>query len=76
MLLAGYPLLYRRTCRYYTVQRGWPLANARLYAAWIVLAKFPHAAGLIRYWLGRLSGKRSPVIEYRGSLPARGSAVG
>ena len=76
MLLAGYFLLYRRTCRYYAVQRGWPLADARLYAFWIVLAKFPHALGVIRYWLGRLSGRRSPVIEYRGTVPARESAVG
>ena len=36
-----------------------------LFACWIVLAKFPHALGVIRYWLGRLSGQRSPVIEYR-----------
>ena len=68
VLLAGYLLLYRRTCRYYAVYRGWPLADARLYAAWIVLAKFPHALGLIRYWFGRLFGKRSPVIEYRGAF--------
>jgi GT2 family glycosyltransferase len=76
VLLTGYPLLYWHTCRYYAVQRRWPLADARLYAAWIVLAKFPQALGLTRYWLGRLSGKRSPVIEYRGSLSAGGSAVG
>jgi hypothetical protein len=75
-LLAGYLLLYRRTRRYYAVRRGWPAADARLYAAWIVLAKFPHAVGLLRYWLGRFSGKRSPVIEHRGPAPAGGSAVG
>jgi GT2 family glycosyltransferase len=76
ILMAGYLLLYRRTYRYYAVQRGWPSADARLFAGWIVLAKFPHALGLIRYWLGRLSGQRSPVIEYRGSVPSRGSVVG
>jgi GT2 family glycosyltransferase len=68
-LLAGYFLLYRRTRRYYAIQRGWPSADAGLYASWIVLAKFPHAVGVIRYWLGRLSGRRSPVIEYRGTIP-------
>jgi GT2 family glycosyltransferase len=68
-LLSGYLLLYRRTRRYYAVQRGWPLEDARLYAFWIVLAKFPHGLGVIRYWLGRLSGKRSPVIDYRGTVP-------
>jgi N-terminal domain of galactosyltransferase len=75
-LLAGYLFLYRRTRRYYAVQQGWSLADARLYAAWIVLAKFPHAVGVIRYWLGRLSGKRSPVIEHRGSVPSGDPAAG
>ena len=69
-LLVGYVLLYRRTSRYYAVRRGWPPADARLYALWIVLAKFPQALGVVRYWLGRLSGKRSPVIEYRGGVTA------
>ncbi len=76
ILLSGYLLLYRRTCHYYTVQRGWSRADAQLYAAWIVLAKLPQALGLIRYWLGRLSGKQSPVIEYRGSVAARRPAAG
>jgi len=75
-LLAGYLFLYRRTRRYYAVQRGWPPTDAKLYAAWIVLAKFPHAVGVIRYWLGRLSGKRSPVIEHRGSVPSGDPAAG
>jgi hypothetical protein len=69
-LLAGYPWLLRRTARYYANQRGWPAADARTYAFWIVLAKFPQALGLARYWLGRISGKRSAVIEYRGAAPA------
>ena len=76
VLLAGYVFLHRRTCRYYAVQRGWPLEDARLYARWIVLGKFPQALGVIRYWLGRLSGRRSPVIEYRGTVPVRESAAG
>ena len=76
LLLAGYWLLYRRTYRHYAVQRGWPSADARLFAGWIALAKFPQALGLIRYWLGRLSGQRSAVIEYRGSVPSGGSVAG
>jgi GT2 family glycosyltransferase len=75
-LAAGYYLLYRRTRRYYEVQRGWPRADAGLYASWIVLAKFPQALGVIRYWMGRLSGKRCPVIEYRGVVPVRESSAG
>ena len=75
-LLAGYLFLYRRTRRYYAVQRGWSLPDARLYAVWIVLAKFPQAVGVIRYWLGRLSGKRSLVIEHRGSVASGDTAAG
>jgi len=75
-LLAGYLFLYRRTRRYYAVQRGWSLPDAKLYAVWIVLAKFPQAVGFIRYWIGRLAGKRSLVIEHRGSVPSGDPAVG
>ena len=48
--LGGYLLLYQRTRRHYAVQRGWPTAGVRLYAGWIILAKFPQAVGLMRYW--------------------------
>ncbi len=75
-LLAGYLLLYLRTRRYYAIQRGWSLPDARLYAMWIVLAKFPQAVGFVRYWLGNLSGKRSLVIEHRGSVPSGDRAAG
>lgn len=74
-LLAGYLFLYHRTRRYYMVQRGWSAKDAGLYAFWIVLAKFPQAMGLLRYWFNRLSGKRSQVIEYRRSVTPRGSAA-
>ena len=76
LLLACYWVSYHRTYRHYAVQRGWPAADARLSARWIVLAKFPHALGVIRYWLGRLSGQRSPVIEYRGSVPSGDPVAG
>lgn len=74
LLLAGYALLFQRTYRYYAATRGWPAADARLYAGAIVLAKLPQAIGLVRYYLGRLSGQRSGVIEYRGAV-ARGNSV-
>ncbi len=75
-LLAGYLYLYWRTYRYYARRRGWPPSDASLYARWIVLAKFPQAVGLVRYWAGRLLGKRCPVIDYRGRVPAGGSTAG
>ena len=66
ILMVGYLYLYHRANRYYAVQRGWPPADARLYAFWVVLAKFPQAVGLLRCYLGRLTGKPSPIIEHRG----------
>jgi GT2 family glycosyltransferase len=74
LLLGGYLLLYRRTYRYYALKRSWPPGDARLYAAWIVLAKFPQALGVLRYWLGRLSGGRSVVIEHKDPAPAESTA--
>jgi GT2 family glycosyltransferase len=66
-LLVGYPLLYQRTRQYYATERGWPLEEARLYAAWVVLAKFPQASGVLRYGLGRIFGKPQRVIDYKGA---------
>ena len=71
VLLGGYPLLYRRTRQYYAVQRGWRLEDARLYAAWIVLAKFPQSIGLVRYWAGRILSQPRRVIDYRGPEPEK-----
>ncbi|MFO0893149.1 MAG: glycosyltransferase family A protein [Isosphaeraceae bacterium] len=65
LLAGGYLVLYLKTRRYYERQRAWPRGDASLYAAWIVLAKFPQAVGLVRYWAGRFLGKRSDVIEHR-----------
>ena len=62
VLILANPSLLRSPC-------GWSLPDAKLYAVWIVLAKFPQAVGFIRYWIGRLAGKRSLVIEHRGSVP-------
>jgi GT2 family glycosyltransferase len=76
LLLAAYPVLYFRSYRHCTRQRGWLPAHARTYAFWAVLGKFPHASGLLRYWLGRLSGKRSAVIDYRGPVSVEGSTAG
>ncbi len=76
LCLMGYPLLFWRTYRYYAVTRGWPKADARFFAAWIVVAKLPQALGLIRFWFGRLSGNRSSIIEYRGPVQRCKSMLG
>lgn len=38
-----------------------------LYAYFTVLAKFPEAQGVLRYYLNKLFGKAAKIIEYRGS---------
>lgn len=55
--------------------RGAPAADARLYGAFCALGKLPEALGALRFALGRLSGKPSSLIEYKGpaapTLPHR-----
>lgn len=39
--------------------------EALLWSAFLMLDKPPHALGIARYWLSRLSGRRTPLIEYK-----------
>ena len=50
----------RRRCGASTV-------NARLYAVFCVLGKFPQVCGQLRYHWGRLFGRPTAIIEYKGS---------
>jgi glycosyltransferase involved in cell wall biosynthesis len=63
-LLCGYVLLYWRILRYGT-GRGWQPRNARLYAIWCVLAKFPTLVGLVVYCLRRVVRRPRQIIEYK-----------
>ena len=65
-MLAGYPYLYGRIHRYGS-RRGWPEPEARLFARWCVLAKFPMALGLLVYWFRRLTRRLRRIIEYKGA---------
>ena len=47
--------------------RGWPAADARLYAAFCVMAKFPQVIGIVKYWSRRIRGEPAQIIEYRGA---------
>jgi GT2 family glycosyltransferase len=66
LMLAGYACLFWRIYRYGRVRRGWSPSDARAYAWFVVLGKAPGALGVTRYWLGRLSGRRCRVIDFRG----------
>jgi glycosyltransferase involved in cell wall biosynthesis len=70
LLLVGYTLLFRRVDRYYRRERGWNPADARVFAFFVVVGRVPGALGALRYWLGRISGRRSRVIDFRGPIAA------
>jgi len=68
-LAAAYALLAARVYRHARSARGWPPADARAYAFFVALGKIPGAVGVARYLLGRVSGRRSRVIEHRATAP-------
>lgn len=64
LFLGGYALLYlriQRGCR----RRGYSDSEARLYAAFTVLAKFPGALGVMKFNLDRWRGRRPALIEHK-----------
>jgi GT2 family glycosyltransferase len=63
-LLGGYAVLARRIYRY-ALSRGLPRADARLYARYVVLGKFPQVAGQLYYWGKKLTGRKGTIIEYK-----------
>lgn len=70
--LGGYALLFlriHRRCR----QRGWSSAEARLYAAFTVLAKFPGALGVMKFNLDRWRGRHPALIEHKQIHPNKRS---
>jgi glycosyltransferase involved in cell wall biosynthesis/GT2 family glycosyltransferase len=68
-LLLGYLLLGLRV---YRCRRrfGSPPRDARLYAFFCVLAKFPQALGQLRYHRNRLLSRRGGLIEYKTAAPS------
>jgi GT2 family glycosyltransferase len=64
ILLASYLVLGLRISRS-SRRGGLSRPDARLYAVFCVLGKFPSAYGQLRYWVRRLAGKRSALIEYK-----------
>ena len=65
LLLSGYVALAWRIARGLRAG-GATSSDARLYAFFCVLGKFPQMAGQLKFWAGRLTGKRSKLIEYKG----------
>jgi GT2 family glycosyltransferase len=65
ILLCGYFLLYWKIRRY-GAYRGWSALDARLYALWCVIAKFPMLTGVFIYWYRRITRRPKRLIEYKG----------
>jgi glycosyltransferase involved in cell wall biosynthesis len=64
ILAVGYPLLGYRVYRH-MIQRQFTSNDAALYAFLCVLAKFPQAQGVTRFWWDKLRAKKSAIIEYK-----------
>ncbi|MFM7427775.1 MAG: glycosyltransferase family 2 protein [Elainella sp.] len=64
LLLLGYGLQFRNVYRY-RQQFGDKPADARLYAYFCVLGKFPEMIGQAQYWLTRWRGQQATLIEYK-----------
>ena len=64
VLVCGYFLLYWRIRRY-GARRGWSAPDARLYALWCVLGKFPMLIGFFIYWYRRTTRRPKQLIEYK-----------
>ncbi len=65
LALFGYPLIAWRASRRYR-QPERPPKTAVIYGLSCAISKFPQVIGQLRYWIGRLIGRRSALIEYKG----------
>jgi glycosyltransferase involved in cell wall biosynthesis len=63
--LLVYPLVFWRTRRS-ALRRGCSAGDATLYAAFVVLGKFPQALGQLTYHWNRRRGRLTRLIEYKG----------
>ena len=67
LALAGLPVLQfvRVAAR---ERHARPLGEAATWSLFLLLDKPPHAIGIARYWLSRLRGRRTPLIEYKDPI--------
>lgn len=70
LLLAVYPLMAYRAYQY-AHRSGRTQREALLFGIACVLAKFPQAQGLLRFYWGKLLKKPSRLIEYNTSTPGK-----
>ncbi len=65
-LLGFYPVQWLRI-QASARRRGLTPSDARFFAAYLLLGKFPQVSGQLKYWFGRLSHRPSRLIEYKGT---------
>jgi GT2 family glycosyltransferase len=65
-----YPLMIVKIAMWRRRQFGDPAAHALLYAASVVLGKFPQHLGIRKYRSAQRRGVRNAIIEYKGPQPA------
>jgi GT2 family glycosyltransferase len=66
LALLGYPLLAARVYVSGRRRRGWAMADARWYAFFTVLGKWPGLLGMLEYHRRRRGAGRHRAIEYKG----------
>lgn len=74
LLLLGYPLMTYRIYKYLK-QSGLSTQDALPYAASCMLGKLPNGLGMLRFYMGRWSGRSLGLIEYK-STASKCSTVG
>jgi hypothetical protein len=69
LVLAALPLQVARIAwRTRRLGQSWKLSS--VYATLTMISKWFQVAGHIWYWLDRVSGRKSPLIEYKRVTPA------
>ena len=69
LLILGYGILDWRIARFMK-KRGFSNRDARTYALFVTLGKFPQMIGQLKFVLSRVFGKRSRLIEYKSIDPS------
>lgn len=64
LAFALYPLAIIRL-RFNLKKKGLAAKDAGDYALFLTIAKFAEALGVVRYWRGRLAGRKPVIIEYK-----------
>jgi GT2 family glycosyltransferase len=67
LLLLSYGVLILKIYRYRLLNFADNKANARLYAFWCTLSKFPQLIGQCQYWWKKLTKEQATIIEYKKS---------